>query len=344
MLDFCSASKVKSTRVVTRKGRTVAKFERKLWRGASGFVVTMVTIAVGCTELPIGDGGDDGGAGGEGDSGTAGRGNQSGSGNQGGSMPLGGRGGEGAEPEGGRGGSGDSGEAGSAGECGVGQAGSAGEGGAPAQATKHLCVAATDYCGPEACVQFSAGCVDHHCLPPLANDVTCSTNHQCESGRCDDATKKCVATGRCGCWADTDCAEGRVCRPSRSVDVCSPRRQCVEPGQAGVECFSTQECLPGLVCYATPMGTGITRCFGASGLGQTCSTIDPAFACGPGLDCTVTQVATFTGTCQTHGDACPCRQGFVCGAGNVCQALAQLGESCESTACDGNLRCAEVAE
>lgn len=347
------------------------RIRRQFWYRGPCLALAAVAIAVACSDGA--DGPNDNAAGAAGESGvgattsTAGKSGNGGTKNAGGSGLAGdapnhpggaGQGGQsagaagqsgagqsGGVDGGGAGASGaggaDPGGAGAGGHSEAGEGGLGGEGGA-SNAVTHRCVYETEYCGPEECVQFSAGCVDHKCLPGLANGATCTGNRQCQSGRCDATSHQCVATTYCGCqWDDLACPDGQKCIGTHSVDQCTIYgTQCVTPGAAGTEC-NAGECEFGLNCYAFPNGTGITRCFWSKTEGQPCSTFDAAYQCGPGLTCVVGEFPP-NGVCTGHGNACPCQVGFECGADNLCHPLAKLGESCDSMKCDRKLRCAEV--
>lgn len=213
--------------------------------------------------------------------------------------------------------------------------------------TEQLCVPEQDYCDPQLCVQRSAGCLDHRCLPALPLGATCENSHQCGSGLCDRGSRVCVEKSvLCGCQDDRDCGDGATCVAVSSLDPCQPSSatKCVpNPAPEGSEC-NPPVCAAGLICGAEFGGTGIERCHAPSlPLGAICepSSVDYDFQCAQGLYCGIHSSGAYW-TCQALGEegaACPCQTDLACGGDQKCHALAAVGESCGAKACQHGLRC-----
>jgi hypothetical protein len=216
--------------------------------------------------------------------------------------------------------------------------------------TSRICVPENDYCGPEPCVQRSAGCVDHRCLPPLPLGETCQDSHQCDSGRCDLQSHRCVAAAPdCNCVVNESdsCGEGWACIAASSLDICDSfgGALCIPSlGQEDDRCDSQgTRCAAGLTCW-DPELDGIEHCLpGTLKLGDACGSVsnNPDLNCGPDLRCNAA-----SGMCEAApgvvGGPCPCNTGLACGTDQTCHPAAKTGESCAVNGCDRGLRCADA--
>lgn len=195
------------------------------------------------------------------------------------------------------------------------------------------CAALRSEEGPAGCDEVFSGTV--------ANGSACSSDDECENGRCDyDDTKQClvckpfIALGE-ACEMGWGCVKGATCSEGK----------CVAKGSVaiGKSCSGSQDCASGAFCAWGDRGGGV--CTAKAAKDGAC---DDSEGCQAGLVCSEAQGGQGGGTCQARkaeGEACSqpdqpfegtseCVSG-VCGlvspsAPPKCLPWKKMGESCES--------------
>jgi hypothetical protein len=169
----------------------------------------------------------------------------------------------------------------------------------------------------------------------VADGASCAADAECSpSSYCDDPVG-CGNVGVCrpraalgaSCASDSGCARDAFC----GAGVCTSY------ADVGDACSSTLRCRFGLECWSGTCGDPLS--IAPADVGGACA-LDEGMRCASGLVC-----ASDTSTCEPSGLALgaschpattdPCVASAYCGAGNVCQLRAAVGESCP-----GSVRCA----